>query len=194
MPLLVASGQRTVALETLSAGGTTDAAGMNEQEFHAFYWRTARPLKAYLMSASGGDSALADDLLQESYFRFLRADFEAVDENHQRNYLFRIATNLVRDHFRRAKPQSDQVPERDRLPGHDEAIHLRTDVGAAMAGLAPRDRQMLWLAYVEGSSHQEIAKTLGLRTSSIRSMLFRARQRLAAELQARGLGAGVEGS
>ncbi len=64
---------------------------------------------------------------------------------------------------------------------------MRSDVGGAMAELAPRDRQMLWLAYVEGASHQEIGKALGLRTASIRSMLFRARQRLAKQLQARGL-------
>lgn len=166
---------------------------MDEAAFRHLYHRTVRPLRAYLIR-SCGNLATADDLLQEAYLRMLRSGFEGESDDHRRNYLFRIATNLVRDHFRRAKPQSDQVPERDRLPGHDEAIHLRTDVGAAMAGLAPRDRQMLWLAYVEGSSHQEIAKTLGLRTSSIRSMLFRARQRLAAELQARGLGAGVEGS
>ena len=56
-----------------------------------------------------------------------------------------------------------------------------------MADLSPRDRQMLWLAYVEGSSHTEIAAALGLRTASIRSMLFRARQRLAAQLAAKGL-------
>ncbi len=56
-----------------------------------------------------------------------------------------------------------------------------------MAELSPRDRQMLWLAYVEGASHREIAKALGLRAASIRSMLFRARQRLAEQLKVRGL-------
>jgi RNA polymerase sigma-70 factor (ECF subfamily) len=63
-----------------------------------------------------------------------------------------------------------------------------------MAKLSPRDRQMLWLAYVEGASHQEVAKALGLRTASVRSMLFRARQRLAGQLQARGLHPEMEAS
>jgi RNA polymerase sigma-70 factor, ECF subfamily len=44
---------------------------------------------------------------------------------------------------------------------------------------------MLWLAYVEGSSHREIAAALGLRAASIRSMLFRARRRLADKLRTR---------
>jgi RNA polymerase sigma-70 factor (ECF subfamily) len=166
---------------------------MDEAAFRHLYQRTARPLRAYLMR-SCGNLALADDLLQDAYLRMLRSGFEGEDDDHRKNYLFRIATNLLRDHFRRSKTVSDQVPERDESPGHDEAVHLRSDVGRAMAELSPRDRQMLWLAYVEGASHQEVAKALGLRTASVRSMLFRARQRLAGELQERGLRPEMEAS
>ena len=162
------------------------AVTMDEAAFRRLYQRTARPLRAYLARCCG-DFALADDLVQEAYLRFLRSDFEGEDDNHRKNYLYRIATNLMRDHFRRKRPETDEVPERDSAPGHDVAIHLRSDVGSAMAELSPRDRQMLWLAYVEGASHREIAKALGLRAASIRSMLFRARQRLAEQLKARGL-------
>jgi len=38
---------------------------------------------------------------------------------------------------------------------------------------------MLWLAYTEGSSHVEIAESLGIKTSSVKALLFRARRRLA---------------
>ena len=169
------------------------AVTMDEAAFHHLYQRTARPLRAYLIR-SCGDLALADDLLQEAYLRMLRSGFEGEDDDHRKNYLYRIATNLLRDHFRRSKPVSHEVPERGDAPGHEEAFHLRSDVGGAMATLAPRDRQMLWLAYVEGASHREIAGTLGLRTASIRSMLFRARQRLAQQLQARGLRPNLEDS
>ena len=161
-------------------------ATMDEAAFHHFYQRTARSLRAYLLR-SCGDLALADDLFQEAYLRMLRSGFEGEDDDHRKNYLFRIATNLLRDHFRRLKPDSDQVPERDQSPSHDEAVHLRSDMGLAMAELSLRDRQMLWLAYVEGASHEEIAKALGLRAASIRSMLFRARQRMAEQLKTRGL-------
>jgi len=162
------------------------AVTMDEAAFHDLYQRTARPLRAYLMRCCG-DLALSDDLLQEAYLRFIRSRFEGEDEDHRKNYLFRIATNLLRDHFRRKRPETAEVPERDERPGHDQSVNLRSDVGGAMAELSLRDRQMLWLAYVEGSSHTEIAKAIGLRTASIRSMLFRARQRLAAQLTSRGL-------
>jgi len=172
---------------------SVDSAIMDEATFRGLYQRTARPLRAYLMRCCG-DFALADDLLQDAYLRYLRSGFEGDDDNHRRNYLYRIATNLLRDHFRRARPESDAIPERDGAPGHDDALEMRSDVGGAMAELSLRDRQMLWLAYVEGSSHREIARALGLRAASIRSMLFRARHRLAEKLQARGLRAAGEAS
>ena len=46
---------------------------------------------------------------------------------------------------------------------------------------------MLWLAHVEGMTHHEIASVLGLRAASVRSMLFRARQRCSVELNLGGL-------
>ena len=41
---------------------------------------------------------------------------------------------------------------------------------------------MLWLAYAEGASHHEIANVLGVRPASLKPMLFRARQKMAALL------------
>jgi len=49
----------------------------------------------------------------------------------------------------------------------------------AFQQLKARERQLLWLAYVEGSSHKEISEATGLRHTSIRLLLFRARHKLA---------------
>ncbi len=84
---------------------------MDEQSFQLFYDRTARPLRAYLIGACGNPS-LADDLLQEAYFRLIRSQFQANDEDHRRNYLFRIATNLLRDHYRRRRPETAEIAEK----------------------------------------------------------------------------------
>ena len=56
---------------------------------------------------------------------------------------------------------------------------VRADLKKAMASLKPREREMLWMAYGQGSTHQEIAAVLGLRASSMKMLLFRARRRLA---------------
>jgi RNA polymerase sigma-70 factor (ECF subfamily) len=125
---------------------------------------------------------LADDLAQESYYRFLRATLKSEDPAYQKNYLFRIATNLARDHWRRTPRQEqgeaadpEQVAADDRTAEH---VQQRSDLGRAMGGLKPREREILWLAYAEGASHKEIADVLGLRATSVRLLLFRARQKM----------------
>jgi RNA polymerase sigma-70 factor (ECF subfamily) len=64
-------------------------------------------------------------------------------------------------------------------------IDAQTDFKRAMAQLKPRERAMLWLAYAEGATHDEIAARLGLKSSSMKELLFRARRRLAALLGGR---------
>src|SRR6185503_9685061 len=83
---------------------------MDEDAFRAFYDRTARPLWLYLYRVTG-DRHAADDLLQETYYRTLRAETPHVSDAHRRNALFHIATNLVRDsHRRRAVRQVHEAP------------------------------------------------------------------------------------
>lgn len=162
---------------------------MDEDAFRLFYERTARPVWAYLARMTG-DTRLADDLLQEAYYRFLRAKPAHDTDAHRRNYLFRIATNLVYDMRRRPRVEAVQITEdfahadpRQADPAAETARRL--DLSSAMARLKPRERELLWLAYAQGSSHQEIAETLRLKTSSIKALLFRARRRLATVLRER---------
>ena len=44
--------------------------------------------------------------------------------------------------------------------------------------MKPRERSLLWLAYAQGCSHEEIAEMLGVKKASLKSLLFRARKRL----------------
>jgi RNA polymerase sigma-70 factor (ECF subfamily) len=156
---------------------------MDEDTFRAFYERTARGIWAYLVRLTG-DRQTADDLLQETFYRFLRAGSAYDSEVHRRNSLYRIATNLARDARRRtlthpligaASCDIEGVAVRD----HGAATEWRTDFTRAMSRLKPRERAMLWLAYAEGASHREIAGVLGLRPASMKLLLFRARRRLA---------------
>jgi RNA polymerase sigma-70 factor (ECF subfamily) len=170
--------QRDSALDDASAGFM-----MDEDTFRAFYDRTARGLWAYLARLTG-DRQLAEDLLQETFYRFLRAAATYENENHRRNSLYRIATNLARDFRRRSLASAASIPVGDdieRVPsGQDAGATERTaDFTRAMARLKPRERAMLWLAYAEGASHREIADVLGLRPTSLKPMLFRARRKLA---------------
>jgi RNA polymerase sigma-70 factor (ECF subfamily) len=153
---------------------------MDSDRFAGFYERSARPLWAYLARVSG-NAALADDLLQESYVRFLCADYPQDGEVNARRYLFRIATNLMRDHWRRPRAASlEDIPEEVfRARDHSAQCDSRAMLGPALKALRPRERQLLWLAYAEGYSHREIADITGLASASIRLLLFRARRKMA---------------
>jgi RNA polymerase sigma-70 factor (ECF subfamily) len=153
---------------------------MGDEEFRAFYERTARPLWSYLSRVTG-DAHRAEDVLQETYYRFYRAGARYESESHRRNALFHIATNLLRDAARRAKRYED-VPLADTHAVPEVPVELRTDLQRAMQQLEPAQRELLWLAYAQGSSHEEIAGILGLRAVSIRTLLLRARRKLAAIL------------
>ena len=178
------------------AGGSKEAAGagvcdpaMENEAFAGFYERSARPLWAYLARVSA-DPALADDLMQESYVRFLCAEGAPTlamnGEAAARLYLFRIATNLLRDYWRRPRNTSiEEIPEElFAVRGSEAQSDAQILLEPALKQMKPRERQMLWLAHAEGYSHREIAQVMGLGAASIRLLLFRARRKIAALLRA----------
>jgi RNA polymerase sigma-70 factor (ECF subfamily) len=156
---------------------------MTEEAFCAFYELTARPVWGYLARITG-DPRLADDLLQETYYRFLRTRSDFESDDHRRNYLFRIATNLVKDHRRRVGHAERHLAESAQTEDVSAGVHesdravRRLDLARAMNQMKPRERSLLWLAYAQGCSHEEIAEVLGLRKASLKALLFRARKRL----------------
>ena len=180
---------RETTFDDVSRAPTTAAEEtfvMDEETFRGFYDRTARGLWSYLARVTG-DSQLADDLLQETFYRFLRASANYQGETHRRNSLYQIATNLARDTRRRKLTQGTQVfgsESIESIPGVDRtgASDKTVDIDRAMSKLKPRDRAILWLAYAEGASHREIATAVGVRPASLKPILFRARKKLAALL------------
>src|SRR5258708_12596199 len=95
-----------------------------------------------------GDRTLVGDVAQEAYLRFLRAkppaDWTA---EHRKNYLFRIAANLLRDEAARRKPGSLEECE---IPGRAaDNVSERRDIERFLAALKPPEPELLWLAYVE---------------------------------------------
>jgi RNA polymerase sigma-70 factor (ECF subfamily) len=187
------------SLSGVEASAKTEAAAMqpmDEETFRAFYDRTSRAVWVYLARVTG-DRQLADDLLQDVFYRFFKAGATHQDESHRRNSLFCFATNIARDaNRRRFRYKPEPVP----LDVEEDGVHaaaLRvddrtaerfeasTDLARAMAQLKPVQREMLWLAYALGSSHAEIAEMLGLTNGSVKILLFRARRKLATLLGGR---------
>jgi RNA polymerase sigma-70 factor (ECF subfamily) len=164
---------------------------VTQAEFESFYRETARPLWGYLRRICG-DRALADDLLQESYLRFCRARVPA-SRGDWKAYLYRIGTNLAADWWRHSGRRGAASAEAGAVrstvdSGEETAAIRRQDLDRAFTMLKPRERALLWLAYVEGLDHREIGRALGLSRASVKVVLFRARRKLAEILERRGIG------
>lgn len=166
---------RALHLPSAPFGADTETAPMTEQQFQLVYDATSGPILGYLVAVTGRRD-VAEDLLQETYTRFLSRPRTALDPNDIRRYLFRVSTNLLRDRWRKgdATPYADP-PE----PSHTSDLDTTIDVRAALQTLKPRERELLWLAYVEGMSHNEIASATGLQSLSVRLLLYRARNKAA---------------
>lgn len=182
--------ERTLASHAAKATKRAAApSDMNEAAFEMFYAGCARPLWAYLNRVSGS-AHLADDLLQETFYRFLRArNVPHLDDAGAKSYLYKIATNLLNDHFRQRKREHTWFADEPfdeattQTPTNAANEFLGADMAQVFERLKPQERSLLWLAYVEGYDHKEIAAVLDLKEKSVRVLLFRARQNLAGLLK-----------
>lgn len=162
---------------------------MEEGRFESFYRRHAGSVWSYLFRMTG-DAATADDLLQKTFFRYLRANPTLASEEHMRRWIFRTATNLALDHFRETKRERTRAE--DALRGEAGATPeprelLRHDMMKTFSELKPRERALLWLAHVEEADHDDISEALGVKPKSVKVLLFRARKRLGELLTKKGL-------
>jgi RNA polymerase sigma-70 factor (ECF subfamily) len=160
---------------------------MDESGFREFYERTNRSLWLYCAGMLK-DDALADDIFQESYIRFLQSGVEFGSEPEMKAYLYRTATNCMRDHWRKIKRERQWFESE----GADMAtaanpVEVRHDVEQVFVGLSPQQRSLLWLAYAEEYKHKEIAEILGLKEKSVKVLLFRAKQEVVERARQRGI-------
>jgi RNA polymerase sigma-70 factor, ECF subfamily len=116
---------------------------------------------------------LADDLAQEVFLKVVRAAGTYQPQERERAWVFRIAQNVLLDHYRRAgRACEDQV---DVEPIHAAPQGVTTDLQQALARLAPGDREVFLLGEVGGLSYAEIASMRDTTVPAVRSRIYRAR-------------------
>jgi RNA polymerase sigma-70 factor, ECF subfamily len=133
-------------------------------------------------------TTLADDLLQESYFRFLQAGVSGLNELQMKAYLYKTAASAAQDHWRaekRERRRQEAAPAESETAGDPNLSH---DINQLFRKLKTNEQTLLWLAYVEGFQHREIAQAMNLKEKSVRVLLFRARKQLAGMATQEGLG------
>jgi RNA polymerase sigma-70 factor (ECF subfamily) len=157
------------------------------------YRRTIRPLYGYVSKRVGGNRALAEDLVQETWMRAVATWPVKGLPDEPLAWLIRVAHNTMVSHFRRVQPEPMDV-ERLNLEGPAFRPDDPTDAAVVSWGLVQirrRHAELLEDFYFEGKSVREIATERSITERSVEGRLRRARQKLQSVLErARRRGAG----
>jgi RNA polymerase sigma-70 factor (ECF subfamily) len=159
----------------------------NKTDLAVLVKRHHSSLLGYLYRMTGGDRALAEDLVQEAFLRVLRSIGQYRHPRPFKPWLYAIATNLARDHYKRAETRyaadaqldrevtcgPDARPE-DRLVADQEA----QQVAAAVMALPAHQREALILRYYQGLSLAEVAAALDVPVGTVKSRIHLALRRL----------------
>jgi RNA polymerase sigma-70 factor (ECF subfamily) len=130
-----------------------------------------------------------EDMAQEVFLRLFRALPHFRGDAQLSTFLYRIVVNVVNDEFRdrqKARMTSSIEDEAARGLAHSaagpavlaERAQVQQAVDGALQQLSPHDRAILTLHYQEGRSYEEIAVILDLPMGTVKTHLYRARERL----------------
>ncbi len=167
-----------------------------------------RPALTSFLSRHSHDEGELEDLVQETILKAARFQWSMRDRSRMRAWIMRVARNVERDHVRRSRremltcteekmlvPDSVQegvnsTAEPTRYYDVGDVGRVRDDVferclAQSLAGLRPKDRELLELFYWKGQSPKEIASVEGLGSEVVKVRLFRARGRLRKALRLR---------
>ncbi len=127
------------------------------------------------------DADIADDLVQDTLVRALRAErlFHGGDI---RSWLYTILTNLNRNRRRSLARRPLHAPLSEEEPGANGTEAEGRDIERALAGLVEEQRSALLLVMLEGLSYREVAEIQGVPIGTVMSRLARARAHIKASI------------
>ncbi|HET6564349.1 MAG TPA: sigma-70 family RNA polymerase sigma factor [Xanthomonadales bacterium] len=150
--------------------------------FEQLYQRHRDRVYGLVWRLCGGDSALAEDLLQEAFVRAWQKLDTFRGESRFFTWLHRLSANVAlsdrRSRMRRVLHEGplEEHNERTAVGARDVSADKRADLEQAIAELPERARAVLVLHDVEGYAHAEIAQITGMAVGSSKAQLHRARK------------------
>ncbi len=134
-----------------------------------------------------GSTFDADDILQEVFLRYIRADKTYNDEEHRKAWLLRITINCTKSFLTSAWNRHTDYEEPDPNVGAEDpalkAAETKSDVMKALMSLPEKYRTAIYLFYYEDLSVAQIAKTVGTSETNIKTRLSRGRELLKEKLE-----------
>lgn len=147
------------------------------QEVHERLLACLPRLRRYARALTG-DSASADDLVQDTVERGWSRRAQWRPEADLRAWLFGIMHNLHIDQLRRAPPPASELAEGDHPTTPPTAQLDLRDLDRALQLLPPAQREVLLLVGLEDMSYEQVAATLDIPLGTVMSRLSRGREQL----------------
>ncbi len=171
------------------SGGRTST--QNSWERFELLYRSSRDDVFAYVATLLNDRAAAEDVTALAFERAYRrrTTFDR-RRGEERAWLFGIARNAALDELRRRKRLAsltvdpEDVSETEDDDGAEVALR-RTAVRAALAQMAPRDREVIALKFHAGLRNAELAKVLGVSETAAGTLLYRAMEKLRKACDAR---------
>jgi RNA polymerase sigma-70 factor (ECF subfamily) len=133
-----------------------------------------------------GNRALAEDLVQDVFFRMLKYRSTFRGESHFKAWMFHIARNARFDHFRKHESEemlpeggADAMPSATPLPGHElEHMQQTALLECALLRLPAEKREVLVLSRYQEMKYEQIAEIMGCEVGAVKVRVHRALKEL----------------
>jgi RNA polymerase sigma factor (sigma-70 family) len=162
---------------------------LGQQDFERLFEEHAQPLFGFLIYRTGNRN-LAEDLLADTFERALRGRrrFDP-RRGSEKNWLYAIALNLLRDHRRRREAEERALGRIDGgPPAEDRILETLADrdlMQGALATLSGEEREAIALRYGGDLTLPEMAKLTGEPLTTVKGRVYRALHKLREELTSR---------
>jgi RNA polymerase sigma-70 factor (ECF subfamily) len=159
-------------------------AARDERSFERLYKRHVHDVYRYALAVLG-EPADAEDVTQTTFLNAYRAYQRGERPRKPQNWLIAITHNVCRQRFRQAQRRPREVAYVDEIgePEREENGPGAEEIRRALSQLSPNQRAAIVLRELEGRSYAEVAAVLGITTSALEALLFRARRALREQLE-----------
>ncbi len=160
----------------------------NRRAFDQLVVRYQSPVRRFFLHQTLGDASLSDDLAQDTFIKAWRniGSFRAMSSF--QTWLMRIAYNVFYDYVRSRKTTSDIDNVAEPMTTGSSNSSLQMDLYHALSLLKPDERTCITLQLVDGYKIDQIAKITNMKEGTVKSILFRGKEKLTKYLKQNGYG------
>lgn len=160
----------------------------NRRAFDQLVVRYQSPVRRFFLHQTLGDEPLSDDLAQDTFIKAWRniGSFRAMSSF--QTWLMHIAYNVFYDYVRSRKTTSDIDNVAEPMTNGNSNPSLQMDLYHALSLLKPDERTCITLQLVDGYKIDQIAKITDMKEGTVKSILFRGKEKLTKYLKQNGYG------